>query len=87
MLFVDYSSAFNTIIPSNLVTKLSTLGLNTSLCNCMMDFLTGLPQVVRVGNITTAMPTHNMGARQGYVLIPLLYFLFTYFLFIHHQVC
>jgi hypothetical protein len=35
MLFIDYSSAFNTIIPSKLVTKVRTLGLNTSLCNCI----------------------------------------------------
>ena len=33
MLFIDYSSAFNTIVPSKLVTKIRTLGLNTSLCN------------------------------------------------------
>jgi hypothetical protein len=31
--FTDYSSAFNTIVPSKLITKLRTLGLNTSLCN------------------------------------------------------
>ncbi|KAI3353842.1 hypothetical protein L3Q82_005058 [Scortum barcoo] len=28
MLFIDYSSAFNTIVPSKLVTKLRDLGLN-----------------------------------------------------------
>ncbi len=31
MLFVDYSSAFNTIVPATLVAKLQTLGLNRSL--------------------------------------------------------
>ena len=31
MLFIDYSSAFNTIVPSKLITKLRILGLNTSL--------------------------------------------------------
>jgi hypothetical protein len=31
MVFIDYSSAFNTIVPSKLITKLRTLGLNTSL--------------------------------------------------------
>ena len=30
MLFIDYSSAFNTIVPSELITKLRTLGQNTS---------------------------------------------------------
>jgi gmma-aminobutyric acid receptor subunit gamma/cGMP-dependent protein kinase 2 len=32
MLFIDYSSAFHTIVPTKLITKLRTLGLNT-LCN------------------------------------------------------
>ncbi|KAI5092236.1 putative nuclease HARBI1 [Silurus meridionalis] len=32
MLFIDFSSAFNTIIPQHLIEKLSLLGLNTSLC-------------------------------------------------------
>ena len=50
MLFIDYSSAFNTIVPSKLVIKLETLGLDPALCNWVLDFLTGRPQVVRVGN-------------------------------------
>ena len=37
MLFIDYNSGFNTIVPSNLITKLRTLGLNTSLCNWILD--------------------------------------------------
>jgi hypothetical protein len=40
MLFIDYSSSFNTIVPSKLITKLSFLALNTSLCNWILDFLT-----------------------------------------------
>ena len=41
MLFIDYSSAFNTIVPIKLISKLRTLGLITSLCNWILDFLTG----------------------------------------------
>jgi hypothetical protein len=52
---IDYSSSFNTIVPSKLITKLRILGLNTSLCYWILDFLTGRPQVVRVG-ITTHLP-------------------------------
>ena len=33
MLFIDYSSEFNTLVPSKLITELRTLELNTSLCN------------------------------------------------------
>ena len=58
MLFIDYSSAFNTIVPTKLITKLRTLGLNTSLCNWILDFLMGHPQVVRVGNNKHADPQH-----------------------------
>jgi hypothetical protein len=49
MLFIDYSSAFNTIVPTKLITKLRTLGLNTSLCNWILDFLTGRPRSHRGG--------------------------------------
>ncbi len=40
MLFIDFSSAFNTIIPQQLINKLNLLGLNYSLCNWILDFLT-----------------------------------------------
>ncbi len=46
LLFIDFSSAFNTIIPQQLIHKLVHLGLNTSLCNWLLDFLTGRPQAV-----------------------------------------
>ncbi len=61
MLFVDYSSAFNTIVPATLVAKLQTLGLNRSLCSWILDFLTGRSQVVRMGNNTSAPLTLNTG--------------------------
>ena len=70
------SSAFNTKAPSKLNTKLRILGLNTSLCNWILDFLTGRPQVVRVGSNTSTMLILNTGAPQGCVLSPLLYSLF-----------
>ncbi|KAI4901817.1 hypothetical protein NFI96_010212 [Prochilodus magdalenae] len=58
MLFIDFSSAFNTIIPSRLIHKLSTLGISSTLCSWIMDFLSCRPQCVRmvptpiIGNIT-----------------------------------
>ncbi len=78
MLFVDYSSAFNTIVPATLVEKLQTLGLNRSLCSWILDFLTGRSQVVRMGNNTSSPLTLNTGAPQGCVLSPLLYSLYTH---------
>ncbi len=77
MLFVDYSSAFDTIVPATLVAKLQTLGLNRSMCSWILDFLTGRCQVVRMGNNTSSTLTLNTGAPQGCVLSPLLYSLYT----------
>uniref|UniRef100_A0A9J8D6D0 Reverse transcriptase domain-containing protein n=1 Tax=Cyprinus carpio carpio TaxID=630221 RepID=A0A9J8D6D0_CYPCA len=68
MLFIDFSSAFNTIIPQQLINKLVQLGLNTSLCNWLLDFLTGKPQAVWVGSNTSSTITLNTGAPQGCVL-------------------
>ena len=78
MLFIDYSSAFNTIVPSKLIIKLEAMGLNPALCNLVLDFLTGCPQVVKVGNNISTLLTLNTGAPQGCVLSPLLYSLFTH---------
>ncbi len=71
--FIDFSSAFNTIIPQQLIHNLVQLGLNTSLCNWLLDFLTGRPQAVRVGSNTSSTITLNTGAPQGCVLSPLLF--------------
>ncbi len=57
MLFIDFSSAFNTKIPQQLINKLNLLGLNNSLCNWILDFLTGRPQPVRVGHNTSSTTT------------------------------
>ena len=38
MLFIDYISALNTIVPSKLIIKLEALGLNLALCNWVLDF-------------------------------------------------
>ncbi len=78
LLFIDYSSAFNTIVPTKLTNKLTGLGLNTSLCDWIQDFLTGRPQVVKVGQYTSNSITLNVGAPQGCVLSPLLYSLYTH---------
>jgi len=78
VLFVDYSSAFNTIVPSRLVTKLWDLGLNSSLCRWVHSFLTGRQQVVRVGSHNSSPLTLNTGSPRGCVLSPLLYSLYTH---------
>ena len=78
MLFIDYSSALNTILSSKLIIKLEALGLNPALSNWVLDFLTGHPQVVKVENITSTTLILNTRAPQGCVLSPLLFSLFTH---------
>ena len=38
MLFIDYSSAFNTVVPSKLIITLEALSLNPALCSWVLDF-------------------------------------------------
>ena len=84
MLFIDFSSAFNTIIPSKLISKLGDLvgtkdlDINPSVCNWILDFLTNRPQSVRLDHLTSSTLTLNTGVPQGCVLSPLLYSLFTH---------
>lgn len=78
MLFVDYSSAFNTIIPDILTNKLLTLGLPPSTCSWIKDFLSNRPQTVRIGSHFSSTITLSTGSPQGCVLSPLLYSLYTY---------
>ncbi len=77
MLFVDFSSAFNTVSLHKLIQKLSSLGLGSSLCTWILDFLSNRPQKVRMGDLTSSTLILNTGTPQGYVLSPLLYSLFT----------
>ncbi len=78
LLFIDYSSAFNTIVHIKLASKLPDLGLNSSLCDWIQNFLTSRPQVLKVGQFTSNSITLNVGAPQGCVLSPLLYSLYTH---------
>ena len=78
LLFVDYSSAFNTIIPDRLVSKLSELGVSSSICLWIKNFLTDRPQRVKMGRHTSSSLNLSTGSPQGCVLSPLLYSLYTY---------
>lgn len=49
MLFVDYSSAFNTIIPDILYSKLIQLQIPLPTCIQIKNFLSSRPQYVRLG--------------------------------------
>ncbi|KAK3553870.1 hypothetical protein QTP70_012703 [Hemibagrus guttatus] len=62
----------------HLIEKLSLLGTNTSLCNWILDFLTGRPQSVRIANSICSTTTLSTRAPQGCVLSLLLFTLLTH---------
>ncbi len=78
LLFMDYSSAFNTILPHILVDNLGDLGLPYSTCTWIKSILSGRSQRVRVGPHTSMAHSLSTGSPQGCVLSPLLYTLYTY---------
>ena len=78
ILFVDYSSAFNTISPFKLYDKLITLNFNHSLCRWILDFLLDRSQKVRIGQCFSKSLVLSTGAPQGCILSPMLYSLFTH---------
>ncbi|GAA6100333.1 uncharacterized protein LOC115550730 [Tachysurus ichikawai] len=77
ILFVDFSSAFNTIIPSLLQPKLTQLSVPSSVCMWITSFLTNRQQLVRLGKLKSSTRTISTGALQGCVLSPLLFSLYT----------
>lgn len=77
-LFLDYSSAFNTIRPGRLTEKLTDLGVPTPTCNWILDFLTERPQVVRMGRRVSAELIISTESPQGCCLNPKLFTLYTH---------
>ena len=62
ILFVDFSSAFNTIQPSILLEKLIDLDVNSYLSLWINSFLTERSQYVRYGNVQSNSIITNTGA-------------------------
>ena len=85
ILFVDYSSAFNTVIPQQLYDKLQLLSLDPSMCYWLLDFLLQRSQVVNMNSIISSTIIMNTGTPQGCVLSPLLDSLFTNDCVSHHS--
>ncbi|KAK3527699.1 hypothetical protein QTP86_034173 [Hemibagrus guttatus] len=77
ILFVDFSSAFNTIIPALLRDKLFQLNVPDSMCSWITDFLTDRRQFVRLGTHVSDLQHISTGSPQGCVLSPLLFPLYT----------
>ncbi len=75
ILFVDFSSAFNTIIPDTLQNKLKPS--QPPYVSASTSFLTDRQQLVRLGKLSSSTRTISTGAPQGCVLSPLLFSLYT----------
>ncbi len=74
---MDFSTAFNTIIPDTLQNKLIQLSVPISICRWINIFLTDRQQLVRLGKYTSSTRMISTGAPQGCVLSPLLFSLYT----------
>ncbi|KAK3559218.1 hypothetical protein QTP86_005471 [Hemibagrus guttatus] len=77
LLFVDFSSAFNTIIPTLLWTKLTQLFVPSFICQWITSFLRDRHQLVKLGKFTSNSRTTSTGTPQGCVLSPPLFSLYT----------
>ncbi len=78
VLFVDFSSAFNTIQPHVLIGRLlEEFKLSYNVLGWILDFLTNRTQRVRINNTFSGQVTSSTGSPQGCVLSSLLFILYT----------
>ena len=77
ILFVDFSSAFNTIQPHVLMKKLMNMNVNSNLIVWINEFLTNRPQYVKFNGVKSEILTLNTGAPQGCVLSAILFTVYT----------
>lgn len=77
ILYVDFSLAFNTILPHILESRLAQLQVPVSTCKWITDFLTNRSQRVKLGSCTSSSRSTNTGSPQSCVLSPTLFSLCT----------
>ena len=77
ILFIDFSSAFNTIQPHLMIQKLSSLNVSQRIQAWVMQSLINCPQYVKIEEYNSQTKEISTGAPQGCVLSPVLYTLYT----------
>ncbi len=77
VLFIDYTSAFNTMQIHLLLERLLVLGVNGVIIHWIQNFLTDRPQQVCIRGVKPDIMFSNTGAPQGCVLSPLLFSVYT----------
>ena len=77
--FIDFSSAFNTLKPDIVINKLRTINVSPILCEFILDFLTNREQRVRINDILSSVLSISTGAPQGCVglLSAILFIIYT----------
>ena len=75
-LFIDFSSAFNTINPATMIRKLQEHDVHPNIINWIYDFLTNRKQRVQTTLNTSASINTSTGSPQGCVISPLLFSLY-----------
>lgn len=77
LLFIDFSSAFNTMQPVILLRKLLDMNVNCNLVKWIYSYLHDRTQYVKYNGVKSDLLICNTGAPQGCVLSPLLFTLYT----------
>jgi len=77
VLFMDFSSAFNTLQPHLLISRLLDLQVSPGIVLWVRAFLCDRPQRVSVGGCLSEELVLNTGAPQGCVLSPVLFSIYT----------
>ena len=73
VLFINFSSAFNTIQPHVMVQKLKDLNIRNDIIAWVLEFLTHRRQYVKLNDSLSELVQINTGAPQGCILSPTLY--------------
>ena len=76
-LFIDFTSAFNTISPTTLVNKLTSTDLQPSLINWTHSYLTNHQQKEITQNSTSSTTYSSAGSLQGCVVSPIIFSIYT----------
>jgi hypothetical protein len=75
--FLDFSSAFNTIRRQTILNKLSDLGTPNVIVRWMHNYFSGCSQFVSANGRSSSVIPNNYGVLQGAVLSPLLFSMYT----------
>ena len=86
-LFIDYSSAFNTIIPTKLITKFNSMDVPYKLQLWAWNFLNDRTQVVIANGIMSSVRKTYTGAPQGCVNSPVFFTAYTNDIVSHSPRC